>query len=46
VGQYLLTVPDLKAAAPAVARALVAAGVDILSLEDVYLQLIDEDVAN
>jgi ABC-2 type transport system ATP-binding protein len=50
-GQYLLTVPDLKAAAPEVARALVAAGADILSiaesrhsLEDVYLQLIDEDV--
>ncbi|HEY8867761.1 MAG TPA: hypothetical protein VIM30_00055 [Candidatus Limnocylindrales bacterium] len=37
-------------AAPAVARALVAAGADVLSiseshhsLEDVYLELIDED---
>jgi ABC-2 type transport system ATP-binding protein len=41
--------PDL--AAPALARALVAAGADILSiaesrhsLEDIYLELIDEDV--
>ena len=48
---YLLTVPDPDAAAPALARALVAAGADILSiteshhsLEDVYLELIDEDV--
>ena len=44
-----LNVPD--AAAPGVARALVNAGADILSiaesrhsLEDVYLELIDEDV--
>ena len=48
---YLLTVPDPDAAAPEVARALVHAGADILSiteprhsLEDVYLQLVDEDV--
>ena len=50
-GSYLLTVADPDAAAPGVARALVGAGVDILSiaearhsLEDVYLELIDEDV--
>ena len=48
---YTLTVSDPDIAAPAVARALVAAGADILSiaesrhsLEDVYLELIDEDV--
>ncbi len=48
---YLLTVSDPDAAAPDVARALVHSGVDILSitesrhsLEDVYLQLVDEDV--
>jgi ABC-2 type transport system ATP-binding protein len=48
---YVLAVSDTRAAAPAVARALVAAGADILSLtearhslEDVYLELIDEDV--
>ena len=48
---YTLTVSDPDLAAPAVARALVAAGADILSiaesrhsLEDVYLELIDEDV--
>ncbi|MGH2888803.1 MAG: DUF4162 domain-containing protein, partial [Solirubrobacteraceae bacterium] len=48
---YSLTVSDPDRAAPALARALVAAGADILSiaesrhsLEDVYLQLIDEDV--
>ncbi|MGO9753918.1 MAG: hypothetical protein ACLP8S_14840 [Solirubrobacteraceae bacterium] len=42
---------DPDSAAPAVARALVGAGADILSiaeshhsLEDVYLELIDEDV--
>jgi ABC-2 type transport system ATP-binding protein len=45
---YLLTVSDPATAAPGVARALVAAGADILSigeaqhsLEDVYLELID-----
>jgi ABC-2 type transport system ATP-binding protein len=48
-GHYTLTVPDPVAAAPAVARALVAAGADIVSigegrhsLEDVYLELVDE----
>jgi ABC-2 type transport system ATP-binding protein len=47
---YLLTVSDPRAAAPAVTKALVEAGADVLSigesrrsLEDVYLQLIDED---
>jgi ABC-2 type transport system ATP-binding protein len=48
---YLLTVTDPAVAAPAAARALVAAGADILalgeqhhSLEDVYLELIADDV--
>jgi ABC-2 type transport system ATP-binding protein len=48
---YSLAVSDPELAAPAVARALVAAEADILSiaesrhsLEDVYLELIDEDV--
>jgi ABC-2 type transport system ATP-binding protein len=48
---YTLTVTEPDLAAPAVARALVAAGAEILSiaeshhsLEDVYLELIDEDV--
>jgi ABC-2 type transport system ATP-binding protein len=48
---YAFVVSDLEAAAPAVARALVAADADVLSiaetrhsLEDVYLELIDEDV--
>jgi ABC-2 type transport system ATP-binding protein len=50
-GAYLLSVSDPDAAAPGVARALVHAGADILAitesrhtLEDVYLQLVDEDV--
>jgi ABC-2 type transport system ATP-binding protein len=50
-GAFLLTVPDPDAAAPDVARALVHAGADILSitesrhsLEDVYLELVDGDV--
>jgi ABC-2 type transport system ATP-binding protein len=50
-GGYALAVSDPEIAAPAVARALVGAGADILSLaesrhslEDIYLQLIDEDV--
>ena len=50
-GTFLLTVPDPHTAAPDVARALVHAGADILSitesrhsLEDVYLELVDEDV--
>jgi ABC-2 type transport system ATP-binding protein len=48
---YEIAVTDAKLAAPAVARALVAAGADILSLgeqrhslEEVYLELISEDV--
>jgi ABC-2 type transport system ATP-binding protein len=48
---YTLAVSDPEIAAPQVARALVGAGADILSLaesrrslEDVYLELIDEDV--
>jgi ABC-2 type transport system ATP-binding protein len=51
VDRYALAVSDPDTAAPAVARALVGAGADILSigeshhsLEDVYLELIDEDV--
>jgi ABC-2 type transport system ATP-binding protein len=50
-GRYRLAVADPGAAAPAVARALVNEGADILSigesrhsLEDVYLKLVDEDV--
>lgn len=50
-GSYLLAVTDPDAAAPEVARAIVHAGGDICSLtesrhslEDVYLQLVDEDV--
>jgi ABC-2 type transport system ATP-binding protein len=50
-GSYLLSVSDPDAAAPEVARALVHAGADICSLtesrhslEDVYLELVDEDV--
>jgi ABC-2 type transport system ATP-binding protein len=48
---YVLTVSDPRTAAPEVTRALVAAGADVLSLaeerhslEDVYLELIDDDV--
>ena len=48
-GTYVLTVIDPDQAAPAAARALVAAGADLLalsptqhSLEDVYLQLIED----
>jgi ABC-2 type transport system ATP-binding protein len=48
---YVLTVSDPAVAAPAITRALVAAGADVLSiaeshhtLEDVYLELIGEDV--
>ncbi len=47
---YVLAVSDPEVAAPAVTRALVAAGGDVLSisesrhsLEDVYLELIDQD---
>jgi ABC-2 type transport system ATP-binding protein len=49
-GSYVLAVSEPAAAAPPVTRALVAAGADVLSiseshhsLEDVYLELIDED---
>ena len=48
---YIIAVSDANLAAPAATRALVAAGADVLSiaeprhsLEDVYLELIDEDV--
>jgi ABC-2 type transport system ATP-binding protein len=48
---YTLNVSDPDLAAPGIARALVAASADVLSiaesrhsLEDVYLELIDEDV--
>ena len=48
---YALAVSDPDLAAPALARALVGAAADILSiaeshhlLEDVYLELVDEDV--
>lgn len=47
---YVLAVSNPQAAAPSVARALVGAGADLLSLaesrhtlEDVYLELIDHD---
>jgi ABC-2 type transport system ATP-binding protein len=50
-GSYVLNVTDPDAAAPEVARALVGTNADILSmaeshhsLEDVYLELVDEDV--
>jgi ABC-2 type transport system ATP-binding protein len=50
-GGYVVSVADPRAAAPELARALVGAGADVLSireaehsLEDVYLQLIDDDV--
>ncbi len=50
-GSYVLTVSDLVTAAPEVTRRLVGAGADVLSisetkhsLEDVYLELVDEDV--
>jgi ABC-2 type transport system ATP-binding protein len=50
-GAYILAVSDPAVAAPALTRALVAAGADVLSiaqshhsLEDVYLELINEDV--
>jgi ABC-2 type transport system ATP-binding protein len=48
---YVLTVTDPRVAAPQVTRSLVAAGADVLSiaeeehsLEDVYLELIHDDV--
>ncbi len=50
-GRYELAVSEPELAAPGVARALISAGADVLSiaesrhsLEDIYLQLIDEDV--
>jgi ABC-2 type transport system ATP-binding protein len=50
VSSYVLTVADPRNVAPQVTRALVTAGADVVSisesrhsLEDVYLQLIDED---
>jgi ABC-2 type transport system ATP-binding protein len=49
-GSYILTVSKPEVAAPAVARALVSAGTDVLSigesrhsLEDVYLELIEHE---
>ena len=49
-GGYALGISDSSVAAPAVTRALVGAGADVLSigeshhsLEDVYLELVDED---
>ena len=49
--RYVLTVSDPKSVAPNVTRALVAAGADVESLgevvhslEDIYLQLVSEDV--
>jgi ABC-2 type transport system ATP-binding protein len=50
-GGYVLAVSDPAVAAPEITRSLVAVGADVLSitesrhsLEDVYLELIDEDV--
>jgi ABC-2 type transport system ATP-binding protein len=50
-GSYILAVSDPTVAAPEITRSLVQAGADVLSiteshhsLEDVYLELIDEDV--
>ena len=50
-GRYVIAVSDPTVAAPAVTRALVQAGADVLSvgesqhsLQDVYLELINEDV--
>jgi ABC-2 type transport system ATP-binding protein len=50
-GSYVVSVSDPRLAAPEVTRRLVGAGADVLSiseaqhsLEDVYLELIDEDV--
>ena len=49
--RYVLSVSDARTAAPEVTRALVAAGADLLSLsedrhslEDVYLELVNDDV--
>ena len=50
-GAYRVTAPDLTMVTPTLTRALVGAGADVLriaeverSLEDVYLQLVQEDV--
>jgi ABC-2 type transport system ATP-binding protein len=50
-GAYMISISDSTIAAPAVTRALVETGADVLSvgesqhsLKDVYLELIDEDV--
>jgi ABC-2 type transport system ATP-binding protein len=50
-GAYVVAVTDPAVAAPEITRSLVAAGADVLSiaesrhsLEDVYLELVDEDV--
>ena len=50
-GAYRVTAPDLPMVTPALTRSLVAAGADVLriaeverSLEDVYLELVKEDV--
>ncbi len=50
-GAYVIAVSDPTVAAPEITRSLVAAGADVLSiaeshhsLEDVYLELVDEDV--
>ena len=50
-GTYVLSVSDPQVAAPGAARALVGTGADVLSisesqhsLEDVYLELVQEDV--
>jgi ABC-2 type transport system ATP-binding protein len=50
-GSYLLTVEDAAAVAPEVARVLVSSGADLVrlaesrqTLEDVYLELVEEDV--
>jgi ABC-2 type transport system ATP-binding protein len=50
-GGYVISVSDSNVAAPAITRALVQAGADVLSiaeshhsLQDVYLELINEDV--
>jgi ABC-2 type transport system ATP-binding protein len=50
-GEYIIAVSDPSVAAPAVTRALVHADADVLSigesrhsLEEVYLELIHEDV--
>ncbi|MGA7986925.1 MAG: ABC transporter ATP-binding protein [Candidatus Dormiibacterota bacterium] len=49
-GPYVIAVSDTATAAPAITRALVAAGADVLSLsesrhslEDIYLELVNED---